>query len=71
MINLGYIGISIILLAFLILNTKWSKYFLVIDMVGTLFLFGYAIEILDWIFIISQGMIIIFLISKMIKGGVR
>ncbi len=67
----GYIALTIVLLAFVSLNTKYSKHFLIIDAIGTFFFVIHSIIIFDIPFIIAQVLIMFMLIKKQIKGGIE
>ena len=68
---LGWIGIGILILSYLLLISKWSKYFLLVDALASFILVVYAIIIKDIPFIIVNAFIGSMLIYKQIKGGIK
>ena len=68
---LGYIGLTLLVVAYATLLTKHSKLFLPIDIVASLLLTLYAISISDLIFTIVNGLITIILVVTYIKGEVE
>ena len=68
---LGYIGFGLLLITYIILITKWSKYFIMADIIATAVLVLYSVLIKDIPFILVNGFILIFLIIKQIKGGIK
>ena len=70
-INFGWIGISIIILAFILLNTRWNKLFVPVDFIGSTIMIGHSIIINDWPFIIINSFISIMLFIKFKKGDFK
>jgi lipid-A-disaccharide synthase-like uncharacterized protein len=68
---IGYVGILIVVLAFVILNTKYSSWFLGLDALGTLLLFIYALIQHDLVFVISQLFILVLIAVKLTIGGIK
>lgn len=68
---IGYAGILIVVLAFIILNTKYSSWFLALDGLGTLLLLIYAIIQNDMVFVVSQLFILVLITVKMTIGGIK
>jgi hypothetical protein len=68
---IGYIGIFFMISAYACLAFKRSvKYFLPLDIVGSLFLTAHAILIKDVTFIFINAFITLVLSYKMIQGGI-
>ncbi len=67
----GYIGLILLVLSFALLLTKYSRYFLIADIIATIFLLIHAITIKDIPFILGNIMIIIILTTKELKGGIK
>jgi hypothetical protein len=67
----GWIGLSLLLVSYVILNSKYSKWFLIVDAVASFLLTIHAILIQDIPFIIVNGFITIMLIIKELKGGIQ
>ncbi len=68
---IGWIGFGILILSFGLLATKHSKYFIITDLIATLFLLVHSIIIQDFPFILAQTFISIALIIKQAKGGIK
>ena len=68
---IGWIGLGLVVLAFGLLATKYSKYFIITDLIATLFLLVHSIIIKDLPFIVVHSFIIIALIIKQAKGGIK
>ncbi len=68
---IGWIGLIFLILSFGLLNTKYSKYFLIFDLVATLFLLTHAIILQDIPFISVNIFIIIALTIKQVNGGIK
>jgi lipid-A-disaccharide synthase-like uncharacterized protein len=68
---IGWLGLSIISLSFVILNTKWYKHFLLIDTLGTFIMMIYAVYLQDLPFIISNAIIACMLMKKNYEGGLK
>jgi len=68
MINyIGWIGLGLLLLAYILLLTKWNKFFIPVDTIASVLLTIHAIIILDIPFIIVNGFIAIILGIKWYK----
>jgi len=70
-IPFGYIGLALLVISFTLLLTKYSKYFLIADIIATFFLLIHAIIIKDTPFILGNIMIIAILATKQAKGGIE
>lgn len=68
---IGWIGLTLLLLSYIILNTKYSQYFLIVDIVASVFLTMHAFLINDIPFIIVNGFIVIMLTIKQLRGGIK
>ncbi|MCK5624976.1 hypothetical protein KAI04_03990 [Candidatus Pacearchaeota archaeon] len=68
---IGWIGLGILMSSYLLLITKWYKWFLPVDVVASIILTIYAIMIKDVPFIIVNGFIAIMLFIKVLKGGLK
>ncbi len=68
---IGWIGLTLLLASYVILNTKHSKYFLIVDIVASIFLTIHAVMINDVPFIIVNGFIVVMLIIKQLRGGIK
>ena len=68
---LGWIGVGLLMIAFFLLVSKWSKYYLKINIIASTLLTTHAIIIRDLPFIIVNGFIVIMLIIKSFKGGIK
>jgi hypothetical protein len=67
----GWLGLALLLLSYIILNTRHSKYFLVVDAVASFVLTIHAVLIQDIPFIIVNAFITVALIIKQYKGGIQ
>ena len=68
---IGYLGFLVLIISYIILNTKYCKYFLYIDVLATTLLLIYSIQLKDYIFILVNLFIIVMLVIKQIKGGIK
>ena len=68
---IGWIGLGLLVLSFGLLITKYSKYFVITDLIATLFLLAHSIIIKDFPFIAAQSLIAIALGIKQYQGGVK
>jgi len=68
---IGWIGLGLLLVSYLMLVTKWSKYFLVTDCIASIVLTIHAITIADLPFTIVNGFISIMLFIKIRQGGLK
>lgn len=68
---LGWIGMAMLLSAYVLLNTRVSKYFTHIACIASIVLTIHAIAIKDIPFIIVNGFVAGMLLLKTIRGGVR
>ncbi len=68
---LGWFGLSILLISYILLISRWSKWFLIADALASFILTIYAIIIEDVPFIIVNGFITLMLIYKQVKGGIE
>lgn len=64
---IGWIGLGLLLIAYVLLLTKWSKYFIPIDTIASFILTIHAIILKDIPFIIVNGFITIILGIKWCK----
>lgn len=68
---LGWVGFSLVAISFILLNSKFSNYFLLLNSIGTFLLIIYSILINDYPFIFVNLLICISLITKMYRGGIK
>ena len=68
---IAWIGLGLLILAFGLLATKYKKYFILVDLIATIFLLIHAIIIKDLPFILAQTFISIALIITQTKGGIK
>ena len=68
---IGWIGLALLVLSYFLLNSKYSKWFIQVDAVASLFLTIHAVMINDLPFILVNGFITIMLIIKWTKGGIK
>jgi len=66
---LGYIGLILLVIAYLLLITRWDKLFVPIDILASLILTIYAITLKDVPFTLVNGLITIILAVKLYKKG--
>ncbi len=64
---IGWIGLILLMLAYLMLVTKWSKLFIPIDTIASLVLTIHAFLINDMVFLLVNGWITIILAYKWYK----
>lgn len=64
---LGYLGMVLLLLAYAMLLTKWSKFFVPIDIVASVILTIHAIMIKDAPFMVVNGLVSVMLIIKFLR----
>jgi len=64
---LGYIGLVLLLFSYVLLITKWQRWFIPIDIIASSILTIHAVIIKDIPFIIVNGFIAIVLVIKLIK----
>jgi lipid-A-disaccharide synthase-like uncharacterized protein len=64
---IGYLGLLILIFSYVIINTRHRKYFWFIDSIATLFLLTYSFYVGDWIFIITNFLILVMLIIRQLK----
>lgn len=67
----GTIGLILLVLCYMVLNTKYSAWFLPIDILGSFFLSWHAIIIKDGTFIFVNIFILIMLSVKQYNGGFK
>jgi len=67
----GWIGLGLLVLAYILLITKWSKLFIVTDLFACLFLVFHALTINDIPFFLVNVFIVVVLLIKQIKGGIE
>jgi len=68
---IGYSGLTLLIISFIILNTKFIKYFLFTNLIGTTLLTVHGIIIKDIVTICANGFIILMLIVKLFYGGLK
>lgn len=68
---IGYIGLAFLMLSYMLLVSKWSKYFLRVDIVASVLLTIHAVIIKDIPFIVVNSFIAIMLIYKQFNGGIK
>jgi len=68
---IGYIGLSLLVISYFLLNSKYSNWFVQVDAVATIFLTVHAIMIKDLPFILVNGFIVIMLLLKWKNGGIK
>ena len=61
---IGWIGLGLLMLAYLALVTKWSRFFIPVDTVASFLLTLHAYTINDRVFLIVNGWITIILAVK-------
>jgi hypothetical protein len=64
---IGWIGLILLMLAYLMLVTKWSKLFIPIDTIASLVLTIHAFLINDMVFLLVNGWITVILAYKWYK----
>jgi len=67
----GWIGLGILVLSFGLLVTKYSKYFIITDLIATLFLLAHSIIIKDLPFILVNAFMTTALTIKHFQGGIE
>ena len=68
---IGYIGLSVLVLSYFLLNSRWIKWFIPVDTVASFLLTIHAILINDFPFILVNGFITIMLAIKWKNGGIK
>ena len=68
---IGWIGFALVVIAFGLLATRYSRYFIITDLIATLFLLVHSIIIKDTPFIVIHAFIVTALIIKQSKGGIK
>ncbi len=68
---IGWIGLSLLMFAYLILLTQWDKFFIPIDTIASLTLTIHALMINDIVFVIVNGWITIILGIKWYKKELK
>ena len=72
MLNIiGWLGLGLLVLSFGLLITKYSKYFIITDLIATIFLLIHAIIIKDLPFIVVHAFIVLTLGIKQYQGGIK
>lgn len=64
---IGWVGLSLLMLAYITLVTKWSKLFIPIDAVASLVLTVHAFSINDMVFLLVNGFITLIVSYKWYK----
>ncbi len=64
---IGWIGLILLMLAYLMLVTRWSKLFIPIDTIASLVLTIHAFSINDVVFLLVNGWITVILAYKWYK----
>lgn len=65
---IGYIGLAFLCFAYLLLLTRFDKFFIYFNIVGTSLLTIYAVMLGDIPFMVANGLIDVILITKLIKN---
>ncbi len=65
---IGWIGLGLLMLAYLALVTKWSRFFIPVDAIASFLLTIHAFLINDVVFVIVNGWITIILSIKWYKN---
>ncbi|MAE49484.1 hypothetical protein CMI48_01515 [Candidatus Pacearchaeota archaeon] len=68
---MGWIGLALVMIAYLFLNTKKPNRFIPLDLLGTAFLILHAILITDLPFVIVNTFIFCMWAIKFAKGGIK
>lgn len=68
---IGWIGTFLLVLANFLLVTKWSKYFLAVDIVASILLTIHAVALHDWPFTVVNAFVAIMLSVKLYQGGLK
>ena len=68
---IGWVGLILLVFSFGLLITKYYKYFIISDLIATLFLLIHSIIIKDIPFITVNTFIIIILGIKQYQGGIK
>ena len=66
---LGWIGLVLLMFAYLLLVTKHSRWFIPVDIVASLALTTHAVVIGDIPFMVVNGFIVVMLFVKYVQGG--
>ena len=64
---IGYIGLIILIIAYLVLLTKWSRWFIPTDIIASAVLTIHAVTLKDIPFMFVNGLITIILTIKYLK----
>lgn len=64
---IGFIGLILLILAYVILITKWSRFFIPINLIAGLFLLVHSYFIQDLVFMLMNGLITLLLVIKLVK----
>jgi hypothetical protein len=67
----GYIGLTIMIIAYIILNTSYSKYFLHLNILAGLFLIHHSVLIKDMVWSIIATLVILLQLIKISSGGIK
>tara|TARA_R100001377_G_C3108158_1_gene81560 strand:+ start:69 stop:278 length:210 start_codon:yes stop_codon:yes gene_type:complete len=65
---IGWLGLGLLMLAYLVLVTKWSRFFIPMDAVASFILTIHAVMIHDVVFTMVNGWITIILSIKWYKN---
>jgi len=68
---IGWFGLCLVIFSFILLATKYSRYFIMTNLIATLFLLVHSIIIKDLPFILAETFIALALITKQLKGGIK
>lgn len=67
----GLLGLILVVGSYALLNTKYTKQFIIINIIGTILLVIHALLIEDWIFVFVNGFISGMWSIKLLKGGIK
>jgi len=68
---IGWIGLVLLVLSFGLLITKYSRYFIITDLIATLILLIHSIIIKDAPLIVAHIFIVTILTVKQYQGGIK
>jgi len=68
---IGYIGMALLLLSYVVLNTRWSKYFTLMGGCASVILTIHATLIQDIPFIVVNAFVAGMLFLKLARGNIK
>jgi len=68
---IGWIGLLLVMLSFIILNTKYFNMFLLLNSLGTTTMIVYAWFINDWPFLLANAFILLMLLVKYFTKDIK